>query len=305
MSWFVPAHFQTRRHADHRHDRLVPREDEDDYSDDDADHRTHDEERARHKSPASPLAPPRRRRGSNKGEDKPLRMPPTSSPRLLRSRSPNSISPRSPTTSPRTPSSPDHHRGSGKDHYAYYEEDVQLNLRPKSNSPRDKTQSIPSLGSISPRNHQTPPKRSPRDKHKGDDFDWNDLITSSSRLPRSAPDKDDYMESERHKTSPREGQGGESGRWRQGRERERRRTTPHSPPRSPLSSSGGSSSRSPWESPRSQNGLKSSWSENDSLSSSGERSSRDGPRPTHVPPVPARRNKGASMGEKLEPIDYR
>ena len=246
------------------------------------------------KSPASPLVSPRNKNGQQAAE-KPQRLPPPSSPKLLRSRSPNNLSPRTPSPTPRV--------AGGKEYIAYYEEDV--DLRPKSKSPRDKKQDrIPSLRS----NGDSQPsykKRSPRDLDGDGNFDWNNYISPRSRNNSYYDDEDDERETnQRTRASPREHQGGGDG----GRRHERARGSVDSPPLSPLASSGVSLVRSSRESARTPDDLRLSWesrrSEKDYLSSSADRSPRDEIRTTHVPPISRGKNK-APVGGKLEPIEYR
>lgn len=278
-----------RHRGRYNHHQLNKHQDEYDYEQE-------DDEQKVPKCSASPLASPRNRNGDH-GADRSRRMPPPASPRLLRSRSPNNLSPRTPSPSPRV--------AGGKEYIAYYEED--LDLRPKSTSPRDKKQErIPSLGNKA--NFESQPsyskKKSPRDRDGGDNFDWNDYISPRSKSSKTHYD-DEYEEGDndyRSKRSPREYDGPS------GRRRERGRGSVESPPLSPLSSSGGSSSRSPKGSPRSPDDVRSSWesprSEKEYFSSSVDRSPRDDTRSSHIPPV-SRRKKQAPTGGRLEPIDFR
>ena len=234
------------------------------------------------KSPASPLASPRNRDGGN-DIDRSRRMPPPASPRLLRSRSPNNLSPRTPSPSPRV--------AGGKEYIAYYEED--LDLRPKSTGPREKKQErIPSLGNKV--NFESQPsyskKKSPRHRDGGDDFDWNDYISPKTKNSKTHYNDEEGDNDYRSKKSPQEYEGSS------GRRRERGRGSLESPPLSPLSSSGGSSSRSPKESPRSPDDVRSSWE--------SQRSPRDDDRSNHIPPVSRRKGQGPTGG-RLEPIDFR
>ena len=173
------------------------------------------------RSPASPLPSPRGRGGGHPGAGRRGSLPtdgdglrarrgaapPRTSPRLLNSRSPNNLSPRTPSPV---------HRKAPNEYVAYYEED--LDLKPKSTSPRNnKPGGMPSLGAD---------KLSPRDKARGDNFNRSDHVSPRSRFR----DEDaDYREEGR----------------RRDRERDRRPSA-ESPPLSPLSSSGGSArARSP------------------------------------------------------------
>ncbi len=244
------------------------------------------------KSPASPLPSPGRARRA--AGDRPRQMHPPASPRLLQSRSPQNLSQRSP--------SPTTHKAAGKEYIAYFEEDIDLEGRSKQTD--KKREKIPSLGSSKDR-----PKTGSNRRRDKSDFDWNDYV-SPSASPRDSDNISNKKQSSRRrqsdddfnwsdyseKQSPRFWNEGEeegvdvSPRSNQGSEKRRHsRKSTGSPPLSPMSSSGGSS-RSPWESPRSNK---------DSLDSSGEYSPRDGK-------LSARhgRRKNLPTGGKLEPLNF-
>ncbi len=242
------------------------------------------------KSPASPLPSPGRTR---RAEDRPRQMPPPASPRLLQSRSPQNLSPRSP--------SPITRKAAGKEYIAYYEEDIDLDGSSKQSD--KKPDKIPSLGSSRDR-----PKTGSNRKRNKADFDWNDYA-SPSVSPRDSENTSNKKQSSRRrqsdenfdwsdyseKQSPRFWNEGEeeveiSPRSHGNEKRQHSRRSTSSPPLSPMSSSGGSS-RSPWESPRSNK---------DSLDSSGEYSPRDG----KYPPRHGRRKKNLPAGGKLEPLNF-